>query len=139
MVSGSITKFFSIDFVIKWSIDRFFKRSIDWFFSIFYFNRFCPMGKCGIAPHGLYSDSWTLIYSFHSCLSMRKTCPNAGFFWSVFSRIWTECGPEKFQIWVIVNAMFGKVEVLVEEFFWENPVLYAYLYLWMRHSFLKKS
>ena len=31
-------------------------------------------------------------------MTLRKKCPYSEFFWSVFSRIWTECGPEKLRI-----------------------------------------
>ena len=85
VVSGSITKFFSNDRV--WSIDQlieFLKDQLIDLFLIFFFGRFWR--KCGITPHGLFCHSKTLIYSFHSCLSMRKTCPNSGFLWSLFSR-----------------------------------------------------
>ena len=48
VVSGSTKNLFSIDCVYIY------------LFSIFFFNRFCPVEKCGVTPHCLYCDSLPL-------------------------------------------------------------------------------
>ena len=67
MVSASIKKLFSIDYVDIYLFSIFFYRSFPFendfvnihLFSIF-FNRFCPVEKCGVVPHCLHFDSLTL-------------------------------------------------------------------------------
>ena len=53
VVSGSIKKLLSIDYVNIY------------LFSIFFFNRLKPVEKCGVTPHCLYRDSLTLKLYFH--------------------------------------------------------------------------
>ena len=62
MVSGSIKKLFSIDFVNIY------------LFSICFFNRFCTVEKFGVTPHCLYRDSLTLRFS-EICLFFSKKNP----------------------------------------------------------------
>ena len=48
-------------------------------------------------------------------MALRKNCPNTEFFWSVFSRIWTEYGDlrsiqentdhKKFRIWTLFHTV----------------------------------
>ena len=52
-VSGSIKKLFQpiVSIFLLFSINHFCQYSS--FLNIFYFNRFCPMEKCGVTPHCL--------------------------------------------------------------------------------------
>ena len=40
-----------------------------------------------------------MTYLKYTALSLREKCPYLEIFWSVFSRIRTEYGPEKLRIW----------------------------------------
>ena len=56
----SFANMFSIDFA-QWN--KFFPIDCAniYLFSIFFFNRFCTVEKCGVTQHCLHSDSLTLI------------------------------------------------------------------------------
>ena len=72
MVSGSIKKLFSLDYV-----NIYFAQSVVfvniYLFLIFFFNKFYPVGKSGITPHCLhrarfinFKGTWTDIYKMVS-------------------------------------------------------------------------
>ena len=82
--SGSIKKFFSTDciniylFSIFFSID--FARwknllsiaCVNFILSrYFFFNRFCPVEKCGVTPHCLYRGSVTLKSNVHDIIDQK--------------------------------------------------------------------
>ena len=52
-------------------------------------------------------------------VTLREKCPHSEFFWSVFSRIWTECpnarkcGPEKLPIRTLFTKGEQRYETLV--------------------------
>ena len=55
-------------FVVSESIKKLFSNDYAniYIFSIFFFNRFFTMGKCGVSPHCSYRDSLTN-YKSHIC------------------------------------------------------------------------
>ena len=46
-------------------------------------------------------------YENYSRTTQRKKCPYSEFFWSVFSRIWIEYGPEKLRIRTLLVPVLG--------------------------------
>ena len=48
-------------------------------------------------------------------LSLREKCPYSEFYRSIFSRIWTEYGPEKLRIWTLLMQYLSTFPITLPE------------------------